>query len=643
MSKQFACNSKGRTGTLRFPGNGQLIWDPDNNSGASGITRQLADVFKVDAAKMKPGVPKTIALRVIFRVPAPPNNILDLDTFKTESARDEARSLLQSVRAAAVKASSPALPTTAGSTPAPHSPNPSFSPPPPSIISTTSTTSLPSPRKNNPPALAPNYPVASVDIIKARGKLLQRDDKLRALHQKLVQGKIVSEEDFWVGKEATINEQFALEKQPYSLPNAALLDPGREQLAAVAKRSDEVVLTKDMIERIYLEHPDVKQKHQALVPHNLSESQFWASYLHSRHVLGTRRNVDFADLRKNPTTSNNAQRKKKSPEQREWESKGEELFGSVDLHRLEFRKQLERKFQSRLGQIDPEVDLTATLNDAIVTSALAGMPHNGYGIVRRENDWFVSKSAMELARSLAANKNTKDVITSKEKLDELAVVVREDPMLTTINERAALTRNSAPVTEKDELESNSLRKKRLRLDHDSELRLDRDLDLVAKVEVKFELKPPPPPPNSITFNSNTEPKAQAPSATHRPFDPTFAFPTKENHFIVPSWDGAQQYAGASKFRFETDLPVAIQNAFVVELKAVDEYCRHFWATAANSPKRCLIVDKMKEVSQRIQGPLREAIRHNAPLGSFLTTLPLAQLSRAMEKHAEHCQSCGKRH
>jgi hypothetical protein len=91
----------------------------------------------------------------------------------------------------------------------------------------------------------------------ARLALLKKLPKLRELHKKLVQGKVISEEDFWVGKETMVSEQVALDGQKLGLPASSVLDPTAEATDEAVKQQQVNLLTPDAIRRIFTESPKV--------------------------------------------------------------------------------------------------------------------------------------------------------------------------------------------------------------------------------------------------------------------------------------------------------------------------------------------------------------------------------------------------
>jgi hypothetical protein len=149
-----------------------------------------------------------------------------------------------------------------------------------------------------------------------RNQLLKADPSLRDLYHELVVSGIISEEEFWKVREASIeieatnktlarnsaafpfSQQQQQQKQQQGLSSSLvnniqslLSSEGSTNIFASSivqpvKETDDVLhfkLTAATIHQIFVDHPAVRVAYKRLVPEKMSEQEFWTKYLQSQY------------------------------------------------------------------------------------------------------------------------------------------------------------------------------------------------------------------------------------------------------------------------------------------------------------------------------------------------------------------------
>lgn len=111
-----------------------------------------------------------------------------------------------------------------------------------------------------------------------RKKVLMSDPALAALHRDLVQSKMISEAEFWEGREDLILAASADEGQRKGR-SSEMVDPRPE-----TSEGGEVTvkITPTLIREIFEEYPSVLRAYGDNVPNPLDEQQFWTRYFQSK-------------------------------------------------------------------------------------------------------------------------------------------------------------------------------------------------------------------------------------------------------------------------------------------------------------------------------------------------------------------------
>jgi hypothetical protein len=468
------------------------------------------------------------------------------------------------------------------------------------------------------------------DDVRARSELFRKDPQLRKLHEDLVQGGLLGEEDFWIGKEDRLEQEKLLLRQKQGLSPEALIDPSLDSSVRVGPAQEVVLdMTTEMMERVFREHPEVRRKYDENVPHRMSENQFWTAYLHCKYVLGTRRSVDRQQIKRQQAPYGRGELEKRKRE-------AAEIFGDINEYRLKFREDLESSFSKRLRSVDASIGLKSTLDDAVTVPAIAGLARSGYGLAERsESELLAHQDGKEIQRSL----RSKNHVIDKEKAQQIAKAAEYDPVLTKINERAAFALASLEPTES--AESEQLRRARTVEDHTNDLTLDHDLAPTPAPSV-LPLKLSSGQEGTATsVKSKAKESSESGSSTQRiRLEPSIAWPKPATHFQGIS----ESEVEAKLLRMEPKLrsiSPEIRDKYLLAISTVDELCRHFWAasddTEAHQKKRCLIVQKINELGPQIDTQLRSAMRQGSSEALPLLRLPLEQLSKAVSEHAKVCK------
>jgi hypothetical protein len=634
IKKSIKCLYEKSPGKLQFFSDSSFIWSSDVTSKIDAPQGYIADVENRKLSKAQPGKP--LYLQISLRQP---NKATFNFQFDTVEQRQDVYETFSSTNQAPQPRSATSSPV---SMPMASSNHDETTKPQVTKQFKFDFSNIEPSTFHHQPSQQSAQPISDEEK-RARESLLQKDRVLESQYKKLVlENHLLSDEDFWVGKESRLEEEKLQFKLKQGLKPESLVDP-QQQLASkrsATSQEIEMTMTKEMMQRVFLEHPEVLQKYKDNVPQNLSEKEFWTAYMHCKYVLGSKRNIEFQDL-KNLNFQATKDKLKHNQRTKEQEQIAEKLFGSVDDYRLQYRDELDGKFAKRIKYVDEDVDLRKTLDDSIGYSVIPGLQSTsesgGYGIVQRDpSDGLVAKSELEFARSLREKAKVVDKDTAK----RITKAVKDDPLLTKINERATLALHTYGARE--EHRSEELRKTRLKEDFQQELNLDGDL-LPDPKPIVYSLTLPQQ--QTPSFHTTTNP----PSGNgFRPihngaeeFNPSRSLPTKD--YCYSPFQPQEEEAVLLKIdpMLQGDnVPSDIRDGFLVAIGAVDEYCRHFWSStisdSSDMKKRCAIVKKMKELEKQMNGELRQAMRLKAAELTQLLKLPLAQLSCCYEEHSKKC-------
>ncbi|KAI9145061.1 hypothetical protein BKA69DRAFT_1052917 [Paraphysoderma sedebokerense] len=118
-----------------------------------------------------------------------------------------------------------------------------------------------------------------------RDALLKQHKSLKRLHQELVLGGHVTEEEFWESRKHLIETQALRsgQKPGYSSAQMAGVQPTRSEGTDV-----KYTLTPQIIHSIFLQYPSIKKAYEDNVPDKISEQEFWRRYFSSQFFHRTR-------------------------------------------------------------------------------------------------------------------------------------------------------------------------------------------------------------------------------------------------------------------------------------------------------------------------------------------------------------------
>ncbi|CAD6195185.1 unnamed protein product [Caenorhabditis auriculariae] len=130
----------------------------------------------------------------------------------------------------------------------------------------------------------------------AKQKLLWQNKQLEQLYKHLVSTKLISPQDFW----ADYYKNEGMVEDKAGISGAFLANIAQQEGANGVKLN----LNAEIIQAIFNTYPAVEQKHLELVPHEMTETQFWSKFFQS-HYFHRERDVmpnpkdPFADCVKN--------------------------------------------------------------------------------------------------------------------------------------------------------------------------------------------------------------------------------------------------------------------------------------------------------------------------------------------------------
>eukprot|EP00741_Cyanophora_paradoxa_P022684 tig00021493_g21907.t1 len=209
----------------------------------------------------------------------------------TYRERDSFRDLLADLLHAngQVPRPAPSPPPRLSSSPPPSAsaPAPAASPAPPAPPAAAAAPPRPPPKRPAPAATPPPAPAAvSEREVRARGELLARDGELRRLHEQLVRGGVVTDDEFWDSRRALLRREEEMEAaRRTGMPNALISDLKPQQDTA---NKLHFRVTPEVIHAIFVETPAVHRAYLQNVPHKLSEKEFWTRYFQSKYFFRDR-------------------------------------------------------------------------------------------------------------------------------------------------------------------------------------------------------------------------------------------------------------------------------------------------------------------------------------------------------------------
>ncbi|TIA99429.1 hypothetical protein E3P92_02406 [Wallemia ichthyophaga] len=143
----------------------------------------------------------------------------------------------------------------------------------------------------------PGLGLSKVDL-EIRKKVLVKDPQLAKLHRDLVIGGVITEDEFWQGRQQLLLLEHLSASQKPGKPST-LVDP-RPTSSQAGEFT--ITITPQLVQDIFQEYPVVRKAFIENVPNPLAESDFWIRYFHShlfaRHRASSR--VDANDARNDP-------------------------------------------------------------------------------------------------------------------------------------------------------------------------------------------------------------------------------------------------------------------------------------------------------------------------------------------------------
>ncbi|KAI8904743.1 BSD domain-containing protein [Gorgonomyces haynaldii] len=129
----------------------------------------------------------------------------------------------------------------------------------------------------------------NTDDIEAKRQLLSKDQTLERMHKDLVRSGILSEEDFWNTRLDKLQYQQWQQSQKKGMISASLADI---KPADTDDSQLKYTLNPDIIHSIFIQYPSVNKAYIDLVPHKMTEKEFWVQYFSSKHFHRNRVSLD---------------------------------------------------------------------------------------------------------------------------------------------------------------------------------------------------------------------------------------------------------------------------------------------------------------------------------------------------------------
>lgn len=134
----------------------------------------------------------------------------------------------------------------------------------------------------------------SKDDLEIRKKVLVKDPQLAKLHRDLVIAGVISEDEFWQGRQQLLLLEHLSASQRPGKPST-LVDP-RPTSSQAGEFT--ITITPQLVHDIFQEYPVVQKAYVENVPNPLSETDFWIRYFHShlfaRHRASSRQDANEA-------------------------------------------------------------------------------------------------------------------------------------------------------------------------------------------------------------------------------------------------------------------------------------------------------------------------------------------------------------
>mmetsp|Transcript_16562 Transcript_16562/g.24912 ORF Transcript_16562/g.24912 Transcript_16562/m.24912 type:complete len:624 (+) Transcript_16562:220-2091(+) len=129
--------------------------------------------------------------------------------------------------------------------------------------------------------------------------LLESDKELRGLYDELVKGGIIDESEFWSSHTNVLSEAEARSAPTQRGMITSLLSESVDMSHVMSKNGEKksFKITPHIVAEIFATNPIVKKQYDSLVPHELTEAEFWQKYFLSEYFTRTQTQRDTSGLR----------------------------------------------------------------------------------------------------------------------------------------------------------------------------------------------------------------------------------------------------------------------------------------------------------------------------------------------------------
>jgi transcription initiation factor TFIIH subunit 1 len=130
------------------------------------------------------------------------------------------------------------------------------------------------------PSISSLFGMMTEEDVMQRAKMLASNKELQTLHEQLVKGGVITEEEFWETRKSKLeNESRKTENQPTGMSTVLSSDvrPSSETCNAVHYK-----ITPQIIHQIFIQFPVVQRAYLDNVPTKMSEKEFWIKYFQSQ-------------------------------------------------------------------------------------------------------------------------------------------------------------------------------------------------------------------------------------------------------------------------------------------------------------------------------------------------------------------------
>jgi hypothetical protein len=192
----------------------------------------------------------------------------------------------------------------------------------------------------------------AAELAKRRQQLLAADSRLAQSYREwVVQEKILSEEEFWVDKQALLTEmEGSIQAHLRGTPNRLLTQvQPQEGVDEDGNATIKYALTLQNIQAIFKQYPQVHAAYMAKVPEELTELEFWNRYYDSEFYA--------------------RDQGKRGPRA----MKSDDMFSRFarDARVIESEDRLKNLQKKLIESVDVSIDLQVTLSDRLTDSVLA--------------------------------------------------------------------------------------------------------------------------------------------------------------------------------------------------------------------------------------------------------------------------------